>query len=131
MTNENKKEENNEQQVVTLADFKPFADNSYFERFFECKKCGSSIICLSDEYSKNNITNSIEDNPMNCEKLVLCCGNCNHKDLLLKFLKERQRQEILKPYDDGLIEPRPLLRPRRRYYSNNRPYTMEEANELQ
>jgi hypothetical protein len=33
----------------------------------------------------------IEVHGLDFEKVVLCCGNCKHKDILIKFLVERKR----------------------------------------
>ena len=47
------------------------------------------------------------------KKIVLECGNCKHKDILIKFLKPFERKSII--YDEGLAYP---SKPRRqRYYS--------------
>jgi hypothetical protein len=81
-------------QIVTLTDFKAFKDLPFeadFERYFECTKCGSSVICIAEEYLKNNTLNSMEGSLNDSEKIVLRCDNCNHMDLLLKFLKKRKR----------------------------------------
>ena len=80
-----------EQEIKVLGDF-PISEHlgHSYERYFECSECGSSLITLSDEYSKNNIANNLEsDNIGNNEKIVLSCCACEHTDILLKFLKEK------------------------------------------
>jgi len=89
------KQDKKEHEIKTLSDFKisEYLGRDY-ERYFECPKCGSSLIILNDEYSKNNIANSIEDSVIqNSEKLVLSCSACNHTDILLKFLKPKNPYE--------------------------------------
>jgi hypothetical protein len=112
-----------EQQVVTLKDFKQWEQIMQEYRcgdVFFCPKCDSSIICLCDQYKNNNIMNSMnpEDSTpysnQDFKKIVLECGNCKYRDILIKFLKPFERKSIIDP--EGLVYP--LSKPRRqRYYS--------------
>jgi len=88
-----------EKEIKTLSDFKAYEHFArMYERYFECPKCHSSLICLNDEFSNNNVANSIDDNNIqHMEKIVLGCCACNHTDILLKFLKEKKRHI----YDEG------------------------------
>jgi hypothetical protein len=108
-----------EKEVVFLRDFTQYENVMREYRcgdVFFCPKCDSSIICLCDEYANNNITNSMnQDKPDNLDfkKIVLECGNCKYKDILIKFLKTFEHKNII--YNEGLAYP---SKPRRnRYYS--------------
>ena len=129
---ENKKEEYKEQQVVTLKDFpqwRKIMDEYRCGDVFWCPKCESSIICLCETYSKNNITNSINKTDMENEdykKIVLECGNCQHKDILIKFLKIIERTSPI-IYDEGSnypIKPYRSYKPKKPYYISPYPYSI-------
>jgi len=82
-----------EKEIVSLGNFKLFEDSYHrYERYFECPKCKSSLIVINDEYSKNNVANSIEGGElMNTEKIVLVCCKCDHTDILIRFLTKIKR----------------------------------------
>jgi len=108
MTKEMKKEK----EIVLLKDFKQWERIMAEYRcgdIFECPKCKSSVVCISEDYVKNNIMNSMDDNKPNeygYKKLVLECGNCQHIDLLIKFLQIVKRKEFT-PYGEEVISPSP------------------------
>ena len=117
------KEVSQEQQVVFLKDF-PQWDRVMHEYrcgdVFWCPKCESSIICLCEAYSKNNITNSMDKSLDNDDfkKIVLQCGNCNYKDVLIKFLKIIEHETRI--WDEAGINPfpKPIRRPKKPYYTS-------------
>ena len=113
MTDEEQISKKPEQQVVILKDFKQYEQIIREYRcgdVFFCPKCESSIICLCEEYNKNNIMNSMnpEDSKsyssQDFKKIVLQCGNCQYKDILIKFLKTFERKPI-EAYGDELLPP--------------------------
>ena len=119
-----KSDEDHEQQVVTLKDFKQCEQIMREYKcgdIFWCPKCESSIICLCDEYKNNNIMNSMnpEDSApysnQDYKKIALECGNCHNKDILIKFLKQIERNTYI--YDEAITNPFPTrLKKRNRYY---------------
>jgi hypothetical protein len=92
-----------------------------YEHGFFCPKCDSSLIYMPEEYAKNNLMNSIKPESDSStmpghqvndgwDKIVLKCDNCKCTDLVMKFMKERERIN----YGD-LIKP--AVSYPRRYYS--------------
>lgn len=132
---QSKKQKLQEQQVVFLKDFPQWERVMHEYRcgdVFWCPKCESSIICLCESYSKNNITNSMDKSMDNDDfkKIVLQCGNCNYKDVLIKFLKIIEHETRI--WDESGINPFPQPRPRRKpyYYSpttSYKPYIFKQA----
>ena len=102
-----REEEQKEPEIVVPSDFKLGVER------FCCPKCNSQAVGLDPRFIKNNLANSINDlNKLGvpdirrkCEKLVLVCTNCDHRDLLPGFI----------PSDDiytdnaGLINPTPSI----------------------
>ena len=76
-----------ELEIVQPSDFKRNND-----RFFICPKCKSRAIALNPKFSKNNITNSLEENSCKEDHIVLICVNCEHTDLLISFLESAYRR---------------------------------------
>jgi len=112
MEKEIKKDNLKEKQVVFLRDFPKWEKiiNEYrCGDVFFCQKCDSSIICLCEEFNKNNIANSIassDEANMDYKKIVLECGNCHHKDILIKFLKSIDTFTTDNPWNQGINYPR-------------------------
>lgn len=110
-----------EKEVVFLRDFKQYENIMREYRcgdVFFCPKCDSSIICLCDDYVNNNIANSMhQDNPENVDfkKIVLECGNCKYKDILMKFLKSIENRRNTTIWDEAGLVPRPY-KPKKPYY---------------
>ena len=114
---ENKKPE---LQIVTPRDFK------IDERHFECPKCASKAIALDPEFEKSNIANSIEDDNSKEKVVVLKCANCNHKDLLVSFVRPFSRNpEMIKPdpSEPWIYDPNHMRRAKRKI----RPYTIMQS----
>ena len=104
-----------EKVIVTPSDIKlPEHVKNGYKPFFFCPKCDSSLIVMSERYTKNNLANSIESSGEGWEKIVLECDNCKYVDLINKFLKGL--------YDDVIDSQIKPLRKKNPYYTPYKPY---------
>lgn len=110
--------------------------DDYENMVFFCPKCDSSLIYTPEEYAKNNLMNSMRPENVGEQppgdkinegwmKVVLKCDNCKWADLILKFMKKRERIN----YGD-LINPVHTYTPKR-YYSALNPSTATNSIRMQ
>ena len=129
------KKESKEAQIITMLDLKccnALYQRHIYQEVFYCPKCQSSLISLSENYSKNNTANLMDDeekDPNSHLKIILHCENCNCTDLLPKFLKEIERKKDNNPWNVSVGYPKPY-NPAKPYYIKSPSYNLSKTQKI-